>query len=201
MSVIDWKAIETAIVDWAAGKLPEIDERNQLVWADQNLAQAPYPYLLFKRDSVIRSGSQDEVRDSTDLTQPLGKEIALDTRGVREFTLTINAFVDEETGANDPNCDAVALLSTLQLSLSELSTQEIFCLAGLAVIEELAITDLSEVVNATFISRASMDVRLRSIFSSIERTGFIDTVEISSVPVIPSGPSDVTGVNLTVVGS
>ena len=195
---IDWKAIEQAIVrDWAASRFPTLDKVH-FQWADQDLAQPPYPYLSFRRDSIVRTGAKDEVRTSTDLSQPQGQEIALETTGIREFTLTINAFVDEEAGANDPNCDALFMLTLLQISLSQLSSQEIFCLAGLSVIEELAIVNLSQVVNGVFVSRAAMDVRFRTVFSNIERTGYIDTVEIASVPCDPPSLSDVSGVNLTV---
>ena len=197
---IDWKTIECAIIDWASGKLSQLDAKTQFQWADQNIPQPPYPYLTFRRDSVLRTSAKDEVRDSTDLTRPKGEEIALETVGVREFTLTINCFVDEEAGSNDPNCDAIALLTLLQVSLSQNSAQEIFCLAGLAVIEELAVVNLSQVVNADFKSRAAMDIRFRTTFSCIEFVGYIDTVEIKSVPCNPEDPSgnDVSGVDLTV---
>lgn len=205
MSQIDWKKVECAIIEWAQSKLPELMgpniEKDRFVWADQNLPRPPYPFILFKRDSVVRTSAVDEVRTSTDLTQPQGEEIGLETVGVREFTLSISAFVDEETGSTDPNCDAMALVTRLQLSLGQLSTREIFCLAGLAVVEELAVVDLSAVANGKFISRAAMDVRLRTTFSCVERTGYIETVRIRSVPCNPSGPCDVTGVDIEVTGN
>ena len=200
MSEINWQEIECAIIDWAEGKFSDLD-RTQFFFEDQNLSQPPYPYLTFKRDSLVRVSGKDEIRVSTDLTQPAGKEIALETIGIREFTLTVNAWVDDESGGQDPNCNAMFMMSVLQLSLSQLSTQEIFCLAGISVVEELAVVNLSQVVNTAFVSRAAMDVRMRVAFSCIERTGYIDTVEISSVPCDPPSPSDVTGVDLTVTGS
>jgi hypothetical protein len=200
--MIDWKMIECAVFDWALSKFEDRNlEPTQVVWANQNIPQPAYPYLTLKRDSLVRTSAADEVRTSTDLTQEEGQEIALETYGVREFTLTINAFVDEETGSTDPNCDAMAMLSLLQVSLSQLSTQELFCLAGLAVIEELAVVDLSQVVNAEFISRAALDIRFRVTFSCIERTGYINTAQIQSVPCNPSGPCDVTGIDFEVTGN
>ena len=196
---IDWNRVDCAILDWAKAKLPELDE-SRFQWAEQNLAQPAYPYLTFRRDSVVRTSAKDEVRTSTDLTQPQGEEIALETIGVREFTLTVNAFVDDDNGATDPNCDATALLTVLQVALSQLSIQEIFCLAGLSVVEELPIVNLSQEINGEFKSRAAMDVRFRTAFSCIERTGYIDTVEVSSVPCNPGG-GDVEGVDLTVTAT
>jgi len=201
--MIDWAAIECALFDWVNlsfdGSTNDVSlDTGQIVWKDQNIPQPVYPYIALKKNSVIRVGGKDEIRTSTDLTKPQGQEIALTTNGVREFTLGIEAFVDEQAGANKPNCDAMYMLSILQGSLSQQTTQETFCLAGLSVIEELAVVDLSEVVNGRFISRASMDVRFRTTFSCIERTGYIDTVRIKSVPCDPSGPNDVSGVDITV---
>lgn len=193
---IDWQTIDCAILEWAQYKLDDLTE-DRFQWSDQNLAQPAYPYLTFKRDSVVKTSAKDEVRTSTDLTQPQGEEIALETIGVREFTLTVQAFVDDDNGATDPNCDATALLTTLQLALSQLKIQEIFCLAGLAVVEELPIINLSREINGEFKSQAAMDVRFRTSFTCIERTGYIDTVEVSSVPCNPGG-GDVEGVDLTV---
>ena len=113
----------------------------------------------------------------------------------------MNAWVGDLEGGDDPNCNAMYMMSVMQMSLSQLSTQEIFCLAGLSVVEELAVVNLSQVVNTEFVSRAAMDVRMRVCFTCVERTGYIDTVEISSVPCDPPSPSDVTGVELTVTGS
>lgn len=204
--MIDWAAIQCAVFDWVNlsfdGETTDVSlNRNQIIWKDQNIPQPAYPYVTLKKDSVIRSGARDEIRTSTDLAQPQGQEVALTTNGVREFTLEIQAFVDEQAGANNPNCDAMYMISILQGSLSQQMTQEGFCLAGLSIIEELAVTDLSEVVNGRFISRASMDVRFRTTFTCVERTGFIDVANIKSVPCDPPGPNDVTGVDITVSGS
>jgi len=201
--MIDWESIDSALFDWVQTSFDGIGEEvslnnGQIIWANQNIPQPAYPYITLRRDSLIRLGGRDEIRQSVDMSQPQGQEVALETVGVREFTLTLNAFVDEQTGANNPNCDAIYLLSVLQSSLSQQSIIEAFCLSGIAVVEELAVTDLSEVVNGLFISRASMGVRFRTTFTCIERTGFIDTVEIQSVPSNPSDPNDVSGVSLTV---
>lgn len=200
---IDWKSVEVAIIDWAYGKLGDKFgmSRDQLQWADQNLPQPPYPFVTFKRDTVLRFGLRDETRQTYDPAAPSGEEIELETTGPREFTLQITASVDEETGSNDPNCDAMAINTLLQSSLSQLSTQEILCIAGLVVVEELAVVDISEEVNGERISEAVMDVRMRATSSITERTTYIETAQIRSIPCNPSGPSDVQGVDITVSGN
>jgi len=198
---VDWEAIDGAVFDWVTAKLTHLDPETQFQWKDQNLPQPSYPFVSMKRDSVVRLGSSDEVRTTTDLSKPAGEEIGLETVGPREFTLTVEARVDEETGSRDPNCDAMALITRLQSSLSQLSTKEIFCLAGLVVVEELAVVDLSEEVNGERISMAAMDIRMRATSSVTERTGYINAARVRSVPCNPSGPGDVEGVDFTVSGN
>lgn len=188
---IDWGAIEGAIFDWVVDKLalPE----NQVIFEDQNLPQPPYPYVSLKRTAgPTKEGGKDELRASTDLTQPAGQEIELLTAGLREFTLTTQVWVDPFSGANDPNGDAVKLASKLQASLGQLTVQERFRTVGVAIIEELAVTDTSLVVNAEFISRATLDVRLRVTSGITERTGFYDKTLIESTGL---------GIDLTVDAS
>ena len=199
MSGIVWRDIECTLIEWAAPIL-DLDEC-RFIWENQNIPQPAYPYLTFRRDSLIRSGGADEQRTSTDLSQPEGEEVAIETVGIREFTLTVKALVDEETGSTDPDCDAVALLTQLQNSLSQQSVLDALCLGGLSVVQELAVVDLSQVVNGRFISRAALDIRFRTASSCIERTGYINTARVRSVPCNPSGPCDVTGVDFEVSGN
>ena len=97
---ISWKPIDDALFDWVLRVFPNLD-RTHIQMEDQNLPQPRYPYVTFKKDSLISNGSQDESRETTDLTKPLGQEVAIETVSVREFTLEINAHVDEDSGSRD----------------------------------------------------------------------------------------------------
>lgn len=193
---ISWKPIDDALFDWVLRVFPNL-ERANVQWEDQNLAQPHYPYVSFKKDSIIGNGSQDETRETTDLAQPLGQEVALETISVREFTLAINAHVDDESGGRDPDCDANWMMTKLQTSLSQLITKENFELAGISTIEDLGISNLSQTQNGVFFSKANMDVRFRVCFSSIERTGYIDSANVKSVPSDPPQSDDVSGIDIT----
>jgi hypothetical protein len=172
---ICWADIEGAIYDWVNGKVGW-----EAIWEDQNLPQPPYPYLSLKRSGVRRVGGKPEVRTSTDLGQPLGEEIELLTTSPAEFTLTVQGFMDEDSGANDPDVNAVQTLTKLQASLGQLSVQSQLRAVGLSVVEELPVMDISEVVNGEFLNRAAFDVRLRTASVMTERTGFIEQVEVES---------------------
>lgn len=190
-----WRDISIALIDWIATAL-DID-REQILWKNQNLPQPAYPFVTLHRDTILTEGFQDEVRNSTDLTQPIGKEVILETYGVRTFTLNVDIRLDEEAGSADPEKDAVFLLDKLQSSLRFPEALDVLCLAGVAIVENLPIVDLSAVVNSEILGRAAMDLRVRVTSVATENTGFIDTVNVKS-ECDPPTSSDVTGVDLTV---
>lgn len=173
---IDWKTIDDGLYDWLVDLLDV-----SVIWANQNVPQPPYPYLSLLRNSVVMLGGTPEKRYSTDLGQPAGQEIEIEATSMVEFTLSIDAHVDMDAGANDPSCNAVALLGKARASLGKLSVQRNFQdNLGLAIVEELGITDISEVVNDEWVSRAVFDVRLRTRSVMTERTGYTDKVRIKS---------------------
>ena len=193
---ISWKPIDDALFDWVLRVFPNLD-RTHIQMEDQNLPQPRYPYVTFKKDSLISNGSQDESRETTDLTKPLGQEVAIETVSVREFTLEINAHVDEDSGSRDPDCDAFWMMTKLQANLSNLLTKERFELAGISIIEDLGVSNLSQTQNGVFFSKANLDIRFRVCFSSIELTGYIDSANVKSVPSDPPQSDDIQGIDIT----
>lgn len=172
---VSWEVIEGAIYDWVVALTG-----CEAIYSDQNVPQPAYPYMDLKRSSVIRLGGPPEQRFSTDLTRPNGQEIELLTTSPVEFTLTVQAHIDEESGANKPDLNAVKLLSKLQASLGQQSVRDDLSDAGLSIVEELQIVDLSISENGRWINRAAMDVRLRTASVITDRTGFIEKVEVES---------------------
>ena len=96
-----------------------------------------------------------------------------------------NSRTDNE--AIDPDRNAYNTLTVLQSSLGLPSVQEQLRAADLALIEELPIIDLSEATEDTLLSRASMDIRMRTLSVLLEYTGFIAEVNGDSVY---AGPKD-----------
>lgn len=175
---VDWNTIECCLHDWVTDKLSFDTDR--VIWEDQNITQPRFPYISMKRISTVKEGGVDETRATTDLAQDAGEEIELLTTGPIAFTLTVQAHIDEQWGANKPGGNATFLLSKLRASLGQRSVCDAFTACGLSVIEELAINDISLVFNGQFINRASMDVRLRTASVMTERVGYIDKVDIES---------------------
>lgn len=173
---VDWKTIDDGLYDWLVALLSV-----SVIWENQNIPQPAYPYLSLLRQSLVLLGGVPEKRITTDLGQPAGEEIELEATSMLEFTLTIQAHVDEATGANDPAANAVALLNKVRASLGKLSVQRNFQdNLGLAIVEAMGVQDLSLVVNDEWLSRAAFDMRLRTRTVMTETTGYIDKVELKS---------------------
>lgn len=119
-----------------------------------------------------------------------GNEVETRVSEQLEFTLNLQAFVRNtrtDNAANDPSRNAYNALTTLRASLGLPSVQAALRAADIAVVEELTITDLSEAVDETILSRASMDIRMRTLSVLVEYTGFIEQVSGGSTY---SGPRD-----------
>jgi len=113
-----------------------------------------------------------------------GNEVAVRTSRLVEFMLNVQGYhanTATDYAATDPNRNAYHTLSTLRASLGLPSVQAALRDADIAVVEETSIQDLSEVVEEGFISRASMDVRLRTVSALTEYTGYIAEVSGESV--------------------
>lgn len=108
-----------------------------------------------------------------------GHEVGIEVVGLREITVSCQIFVARPDSL-DPTKHALHFMSIAQSSLGLPAYLTALSTAGLAVIEEGAILDIAEVVGDSFISRASMDVRFGLAASAVERTGYIETVKISS---------------------
>ncbi len=183
---IDWKDIETAIHRMVTDELGYED--SNVIWERANVPQPSYPYVsLFRLVGPTKEAGKDEIRSQFDSTQPQGKQIEMLSTGPRAFTLSISSHVDEESGANDPNCNAMFVCSKLQSALGKTSVLDQLAAVEVSVIEELAVTDTSLVVNGKWLSRATLDVRLRTVSNVTERTAWIDEAETTGT-ISPGAP-------------
>jgi len=108
-----------------------------------------------------------------------GNEMAVRASASVEFTLNVQGFERNtltDYAATDPGRNAYNMLSTLRASLGLPSVQAALRAADIALIEELSITDLSEPVEEAILSRASMDIRMRTLSVLTEYVGYISSV-------------------------
>lgn len=110
-----------------------------------------------------------------------GHEVQLETAGFREFTVSCQAYVTKPD-SRDPAKNAKHLMSLAQSALGMYSYRTTLNAAGVSVIEPGAITNIDEILEDAFVSRANMDVRFLCASSALgnEDIGYIETVGIKS---------------------
>lgn len=184
-SPIAWTTIEDAIYDWifAATGLATI-------WGEQDSPQPVYPYASLRVIAgPTKVAGQDEERITYDGGQPLGQEIGIEVAGLREMTVSIQVHARESDAlsTNHPR----DMMTRAQSSLGLPSVLSALHVAGLSVIEEGAVQNVSEAIEDTWISRAMMDVRFGLAASIMERTGYIKDVEVDPLYKKPDGTTAV----------
>lgn len=183
---IQWSVIYDALHDWLAEVTGLAVDRG-----NQDSPQSPYPFCVFKIESgpEMEFGS-DEIRysytPSADENDPLfNKELREDVFGFRKITVNLEVQTKPEDDDNDPDKSAMHFMSVAQASLGRTVIWQNLQAAGLAVIEEGTIVDLSSVVEDSWLSRASMDVVFRLTFKVIpdqatDGESYIEKVVVNS---------------------
>ncbi len=172
---IDWQKVDDALWDWISGKLGYT-----AIWENQNVEQPAYPYVSMLRTSLVEEGGPKETRWVYNSGAAAGEEIELRTYEPVLFTLAVSVHVDRGAGANDPGANAMDIASKIRGDLGRESTIEQLLAEGLSVVGEAGIQDTSVVVNAEWISRATMDLTFRTASVMTEETGYIDKVGLES---------------------
>jgi hypothetical protein len=152
-------------------------------WAQQGAKrQEPGPFLSLQIQGP-RVVGRDSVRSETDLEQDAGEEIALIAGGLRELSLTVTAFDGTfvESGTATTQMTARSLLANLQAGIRLPSVLDGLDAAGLGLIDVGPIQDIGALLGPNFESRAQVTVRFYYSHERIERTGYIETVELSKV--------------------
>ena len=178
---VDWLPIEDAIYGWLTGDIPDLGEIvNEAIWEDQNTPQPSYPYASMKIIAYAKEGGLDETRMTQLIGAPAGKEIEFLSTNLIAFTLSLSFHVDRAAGANTPGSRGMSLAAKAQASLGMGIVLDYLRAAGIAVIEELGINDTSVVVNGEWLSRATMDVRMRTTTQMTYESGYMASVQVES---------------------
>jgi hypothetical protein len=170
-----WATVENALHAWvvsasglAAGKV---------LWAFQNIGQRERPYVTLRILGLERVG-HDALVQSYDADAAAGQEVTLAVDGRRTLVVSVQAYSAGVVGAGT----AREIVAKVQTALSLPSVQTTLRAAGLAVLNEGRITDVPELVETRWESRASLDVRFHCIDSASEKTGYIASVQIEEDP-------------------
>jgi hypothetical protein len=150
-------------------------EGESVLWVNQGAPQPDLPYATLKLSPARKTkNSIDAIVTSQDLTQT-GQEMAETVTGQREVTLTVDVLSDVVTGDGT----AMEFLENALTGLSLPSQRATLRLAGLSVVDWENPLDLSALVATAYQSRASADVRFYLVDTVTERTGYIETAEVT----------------------
>ncbi len=170
----DRRTIEDAIYDWLSGSSGVAAH-----WDYQKPPQPQFPFSSMRILSITRIGGEDETRITEDPGAPAGEEIEQALSGPRRLVCSFNFY----STSNDPTSDAALLAARAQSALSLPTYAAALYRAGVSVIDEGAIRDLSELQSETWVSRFQFDVTFGIASNVIEKIGYIETVEVDSPPL------------------
>ena len=181
---MDADLMERAIWRWlkAATGLPDA----QIVWADQNVKQPPNPFLSLRIRDTLRIGS-DYTEHTYDASAAAGQEIVQTVRGLREFTLGLQAFTSPVVG----NDSARALLAKVDTSVLLEENRLLLAEGGLVAFDAGPVLNLSALGGADFEGRAALDVRFYVSAALEARTGYIARVTLTDETAEPDATSTV----------
>ncbi|MCK5603480.1 hypothetical protein KAR91_16465 [Candidatus Pacearchaeota archaeon] len=157
---IAWTSIKVALHTWVSGQ-----SGITTIWANQNAPQPATPYITLNIISgpVKIGGSDTMFWDDVNDVFVLG--------GERQFTLSIQSF-----GAGGLQAMSDLLTST---EIPPVITDS-FTDNGLAVGNNPAITDLTQMLSTTFEERKSMDVIFYTMDNTELTMTYIESVELNA---------------------
>jgi hypothetical protein len=166
--MLDWTAIENALVVWVEHTLGE----GQVIWADQEGPQPGMPYATLKITGRRSMTPTPELHHYTDLGNPAGEEVEQTVIDHQEITVSCQVFALNTTGAKT----ARDLLGRVRMSIFLPARLTALREAGLALVEAGDTQDLTALLETTWQSRAALDVRFNTVDTATEKTGYIETV-------------------------
>ena len=172
----DWETIHDAIFDWfnVSTALPNI------VWANQDIRQPPYPYgTLSILSGPIAQAPQDEYRREM-VTQGSETYLLNHTGNLYQIVVSANVFVGPPDNAN-PDSNAISIMARAKAALGvrEFITQ--LSEAGIGIVEGMAIQQLDFVQDAKWVSRAQMDVMFTIAGNVTDKTSeFVETAPLTA---------------------
>lgn len=169
-----WSGIEDALRTWAKTASGYPDAR--VIWADQTGARPTGNILTLKISDVSIVGLMDEVTENTNLSRPAGKEIELRADGIREFTVTLQAFTSETVSASA----ATMALARCQTALGLSSVRSALSAAGCSPFDVGPVQNVTALNHALFEGRAILRVRFYTRESLSDYVGYIAAVNTES---------------------
>jgi hypothetical protein len=172
---ISMKDFENAVHTWFANATGLTT-----IWADQSAPRPDYPYAALNITSGPTPVSSIwELRDSTNLANPPGEEIEFIGCVPCRFIVSCQAYVNRYDG-NDPDKNAKSFIVRAQGALSLPSVLSLLEAAQISVIDRGSVTNIDELINDAYVSRANFDVTFGASLNAKEYEGYISQIELKS---------------------
>ena len=169
---IVWATIENALRAWVKTGSGYADSK--IIWVDQNGPRPANDFITLRIGDLVSLGAVDELRVTTNLANPNGSEIVLEVNGLREFTLSIQAF----NTATVSTSTSREVLSKVQAALKLPSVRALLNAAGLGPFDMGSVKNISALLQTKFEARAILETRFYVNETVSENTGYINTVTL-----------------------
>jgi hypothetical protein len=152
----------------------------ETIWVNQSAPRPDYPYASLNITAgPIPVSPIWELRDSTNLSRPAGTEVEFIGCVPCTFSISCQTYVNLEN-ANNPNYNSRDYIIRAHGALSLPSPLALLQAAQISVVDRGTVTNLDEVINAAYVSRANLDVTFGASLNAIEYAGYISQVQIKS---------------------
>jgi hypothetical protein len=182
MADIDWATIMSALQAFAAAQVTP-----SAIWSKQDAPQPAPPYCTLEIQHVRKVGFIDARNTYMNPvgSPPLGQEVEIDSVGIREFVLHIEAFTPSTLVGSS---SAAALLQAAQGCISKPSVRDAMrASCGLAFIEAEEVHDISQKLETVWQGRAFLDIRFRTTVVLPDFTGYVTSLPLSTSGFTPDG--------------
>lgn len=164
-------AQETALHAWMNGQTGL-----SVSWKNQKAPELPYPFAqLGVISGPTREGYSDSQTEAFDDTKPTGKEITITSKGPRLYTVSVDVYASSDVGG----ANAQYYISLAERALEKPSVRLALLIAGVAIVEVMPPIDLDETVNAEWVSRCKLDLRIRVNSIVADSVGYIEQTNIA----------------------
>ena len=167
--------IECGLVEWVADILRLSEE--QVYFEDQNIPEPCYPFVTMDLSTLRDVSPSPERRTRYVVGQDQGAEI--EERTIQQHELVVPVSVHTDRKQQTAKTTAMSLAAKLRASLGTRTTVDALKEKGLSVIRREPTINTSMVVNGEWAPRATFDVVFGIPSVMVERTGYIETVQVT----------------------
>ena len=158
---LNFTTVKLNLYQWAVTVVPS---GMPVIFYNPNAPSPDVAYVTLYLNSIVSVG-QDWSAEDSDITG------TIDMKGDRQFTLNVQAY----------GGDSLTVLENIRTSLQKQTVLDTLRANGIAFYQALNISDLTDLVDTQFESRASLDILFGIAQIYTDTPGYFDTMEVQEV--------------------